>query len=124
MKKFLLVFFCTFLVISFQNVCYMKTDYLSENYRILERAELDESDPDYWIKIYDPGKRTLKMSENYEPIAKYEGEKVTNYTTRTTANTKYNVYSANGTLKYSNLKSVFDAINKANNVNDYNHILL
>lgn len=119
MKKFLLVFFCTFLVISFQNVCYMKTDYLSENYRILERAELDESDPDYWIKIYDPGKRTLKMSENYEPISKYESGKVTNYTTRTTANTKYNVYSANGTLKYSNLKSVFDAINKANNVNDY-----
>ena len=37
----------------------------------------------------------------------------------TTINTKYNVYSSTGTLKYENVVSLFDAIGKASVLNDY-----
>ncbi len=91
-------------------------------------SELDPDDPNFWIEFEDPNKpffmgydpEAAQQDPNYVP----NEEKKTIPSsllpsTRTTSNTKYNVYRANGTLKQSNMTNLFSAINAASGFNEY-----
>lgn len=98
------------------------------NFNITRMSELDPDDPNFWFEFEDPNKPffmgydpgAAQQDPNYVP----NEEKKTIPSsllpsTRTTSNTKYNVYRANGTLKQSNMTNLFSAINAASGFNEY-----
>ena len=119
MKKILVCFGVFMLLFSLSSVSFMASNDVWKDGDIVERSTLDENDPNYWVKIYDSTKKNARYSglsaSNFVP----NENKLEMPTTRTTSATKYNVYSSSGSLRYSNLSSVFDAIYKASSSNDY-----
>lgn len=101
-----------------------RIDELYKNFTIIEKSDLPEDDINYWVKLEVPNdyrKKTIKLNddtENYDNTI-YKNKIIIDGTRQTTNNTYYNVYSSYGTLKYSNLASLFDAIGKASSTGDY-----
>lgn len=105
MKKFL-VCFCIFAVLfSLNNVCFMTTSDSWQNGDIVERSQLDEDDPNYWIKIYDSSKKSVRYTENIDLNFVPNECKTQALIPYTTSATKYNVYSS---LVVNDLNEIFE----------------
>lgn len=88
---------------------------------ILDCSDLDIDDPNFWVEFYDPNHHSPAIDiENPNPDPYYipYDQKLDLPQPLTTANTKYNVYTSSNSLKAQNVVSVFDAINKAQDLND------
>lgn len=96
MKKFLVVFNVFMLLFSLSNVCYMASGEIWQDGDIVERSELDENDPNYWIKMYDSSKKNVRYSGMPDPNFVANENKMELPATYTTSATKYNVYSSSG----------------------------
>lgn len=88
---------------------------------ILDCSDLDIDDPNFWVEFYDPNHHSPAIDiENPNPDPYYipYDKKLDLPQPLTTANTKYNVYTSSNSLKAQNVVSVFDAIDRAQNVGD------
>jgi len=110
-----------------------KTGYFG-GMKIVETSKLDPSDENYWVKVYNPqqkakiedaassANKTAKLPSGVtmeDMIA--DSTMLTSTSSSTSSYTNYNVYSEDNTTtpKYSNIKSVFNAIGKASVSGDY-----
>ncbi len=88
---------------------------------ILDCSDLDIDDPNFWVEFYDPNHHSPAIDiENPNPDPYYipYDQKLDLPQPLTTANTKYNVYTSSNSLKAQNVVSVFDAIDRAQNMGD------